>query len=398
MFDSTRRTILAIGALAVLASPALAAGAPWRIGFISATSGPLKDVGDSTETAVKLAVKEINAAGGVEGRQLDFIQYDTAADPRQASVAVRTLAEDKKVLAIVGPLSSAQTAVAMNDAERLKILMLPYSSSAPGLTDGKTFTWRLSATEDQQFGRLLTSMHRKHIAMKTADILYVSDDRIANITGTKVYPPLLKKAGVNVLRSVSMNINSFDVSAQVAQIMQDKPDVLALAANFSQAVTALRELRRQHFAGRIIGSQLFADPNLVGLFGNDANGMLFVSGFWRYHNAKTEAFSNRFMKAMVAAGYPKRSPHHVDAQAFDTVFLLKKAIERSHVTGDPAKLAEERIALRDALKGITFSGVLGNNICFNGNDAELPGYVIEIKHGQWTLFDEFPPDACKAAG
>jgi branched-chain amino acid transport system substrate-binding protein len=398
MFKSSGRAILAIGVVAVLASPAFAADPPWRIGFISATSGPLKDVGESTETAIKLAVKEINESGGVMGRQLDFIQYDTAADPRQASVAARTLAEDKNVLAIVGPLSSAQTAVAMNDAERLKILMLPYSSSAPGLTNGKTFTWRLSATEDKQFGRLLTSMHRKRIAMDTADILYVSDDRIANITGTKVYPALLTTAGVKMLRSVSMNINSFDVSAQVAQVMQDKPAVLALAANFSQAVTALRELRRQHFAGRIIGSQLFADPNLVGLFGNDANGMLFVSGFWRHHNAKTEAFSDRFIKAMVAAGYQKRSPHHVDAQAFDTVFLLKQAIERSHVTGDPAKLNEERIALRDALKGMTISGVLGDNICFNGNDAELPGYVIEVKNGEWTLFDEFPPDACRAAG
>lgn len=150
MFKHSRRAIIIIGALAMAASPAFAADAPWQIGFISATSGPLKDVGDSTETAVKLAVKEINAAGGVEGRQLNFIQYDTAADPRQASVAVRTLAEDRKVLAIVGPLSSAQTAVAMNDAERLKILMLPYSSSAPGLITGKTFTWRLSATEDMR--------------------------------------------------------------------------------------------------------------------------------------------------------------------------------------------------------------------------------------------------------
>lgn len=398
MFEISRRALLAAGSLPILGLPALAADAPWRIGFVSATSGPLKETGNSTAVAIKLAVDEINAKGGVEGHKLDFIQYDTSSDPRQASVAVRTLAEDKKVLAIVGPLSSAETAVAANDAERLQVLMLPYSSSAPGITDGKKFTWRLSATEDKQFARLLTSMHRKNVAMKTADIIYVSDDRIANITGTKVYLPLLKKAGVNVLRSVSMNINSFDVSAQIAQIMQDKPDIVGVAANYSQAVTVLRELRRQHFAGRAIGSQLFSDPNLVKVFGNDANGMLFVSGFWRHKNAQTEAFAERFMKAMVTAGYPERSPHHVDAQAYDTVFLLKQAIERSHVTGDPGKLAQERVALRDALEGISFSGVLGDNICFNGNDAELPGYIIEIKNAEWTLFDAFPPDACQAPG
>ena len=46
------------------------------------------------------------------------------------------------------------------------------------------------------------------------------------------------------------------------------------------------------------------------------------------------------------------------------------------------------------MKGINFSGILGDNICFAGNDAELPGYIIEIKNGQWTKFDEAPADKC----
>jgi branched-chain amino acid transport system substrate-binding protein len=308
---------------------------------------------------------------------------------------VRTLTEDSKVLAIVGPLSSAEAAVAANDAERLQILMLPYSSSAPGLTDGKTFTWRLSATEDKQFNRLLKSLERKKIALKTADIIYVSDDRIANVTGTKVYPPLLKEAGVDVKRSVSLSLKSFDVAAQIAEVMRDNPDVVALAANYDQAVTVLRELHRQGYKGRVIGSQLFADPNLVGLFGKDADGMLFVSGFWRNHDDRTKEFSARFIEAMAKRGIKKLGPHHVDAHAYDTVFLLKQAIESSRVTGDPGKLAAERIAVRDAMKGIKFSGVLGDNICFTGSDAELPGYVIELQNADWTLFDEFPPNQCR---
>jgi branched-chain amino acid transport system substrate-binding protein len=375
-------------------APALAAGPEWQIGFVSATSGPLKGVGDSTAVAIEMATADINAKGGIAGRQVQLKQYDTAAEAKQASVGVRTLTEDSKVLAIVGPLSSAEAAVASNDAERLQILMLPYSSSAPGLTDGKTFTWRLSATEDKQFSRLLKSLARKNIALKTADIIYVSDDRIANVTGTKVYPPLLKEAGIDVKRSVSLNLKSFDVAAQVAEVMQDKPDVVALAANYDQAVTVLRELHRQGYKGRVIGSQLFADPNVIGLFGKDADGMLFVSGFWRNHDDKTKEFSARFIEAMAKRGIKKLGPHHVDAQAYDTVFLLKQAIERSGVTGDQGKLAAERIAVRDAMKGIKFSGVLGDNICFTGSDAELPGYVIELRNADWTLFDESPPNQC----
>jgi branched-chain amino acid transport system substrate-binding protein len=376
--------------------PAAADDNDWQIGLISTRSGPLKETGESTAVAIELAVADLNAAGGIEGRKVHITDYDTAGDPRQASVAVRTLANDSHVLAIIGPLSSAETGVAMNDAERIQILMLPYSSSAPGLIDGKTFTWRLTATEDKQFARLLVSLPRKGINLKTADVIYVSDDRIANVTGTKVIQPLLEKAGVKILRTISININSFDVSAQVAQVMQDNPDVVGLGANYAQAVTVLRELHRQGYKGRVIGSQLFADPNLLDVFGHDADGMIFVSGFWSQENDRTKDFAKRFIAAMAAHGIKKLGPHTVDAQAYDTVFLLKAAIERSHVTGDPAKLDAERIAVRDAMKGLTFSGVLGDNICFNGNDSELPGYIIEIKDAQWTLLDSFPPNACKA--
>jgi branched-chain amino acid transport system substrate-binding protein len=399
MLSNWRQAILAIPLAGLMCAgtsgPGHAADAgEWQIGFITATSGPLKQTGDSTAIAVEVAADEINAKGGIEGRKIHLIRYDTASDPKQASVAVRALAEDDKVLAIIGPLSSSETAVAINDAERLRILMLPYSSSAPGLTKGKTFTWRLSAGEDKQFSRLLQALKNKHVEMKTADIIYVSDDRIANITGTQVYPPLLKAAGVTITKSVTFNTNSFDVSAQIAQVMQDNPDVVALAANFDQAVVILRELHRQNYKGRVIGSQLFAEPNLVELFGHDADGMIFASGFWRGHDAATEAFAKRFVQETAARGLHKLGPHHVDAQAFDTVYLLKQAIETSHVTGDPSKLAAERVAVRDALKGIKFSGVLGPNICFTGTDAELPGYIIQVQQGQWTLFDEFPPDQC----
>ena len=70
-------------------------------------------------------------------------------------------------------------------------------------------------------------------------------------------------------------------------------------------------------------------------------------------------------------------------------------MEKAGVTGDPAKLKEERTAVRDALKGIVFTGITGKNVCFDANGgAELPGYIIEMKGGKWTLFDQHPADKC----
>jgi branched-chain amino acid transport system substrate-binding protein len=66
------------------------------------------------------------------------------------------------------------------------------------------------------------------------------------------------------------------------------------------------------------------------------------------------------------------------------------------VTGDASKLADERAAIREKLTKIRFSGILGKDICFAGQDAELPGYVIQIKDGKWTKLDQWPADNCPA--
>jgi branched-chain amino acid transport system substrate-binding protein len=88
--------------------------------------------------------------------------------------------------------------------------------------------------------------------------------------------------------------------------------------------------------------------------------------------------------------------HHTDANAYDVVYLLKQVIEQAAVTGDPAKLTQERTAIRDALKSVRFSWITGDNTCFDRErDAELPGFVIEIKDLKWSLFDSWPADPCQ---
>ena len=71
-------------------------------------------------------------------------------------------------------------------------------------------------------------------------------------------------------------------------------------------------------------------------------------------------------------------------------------MEKAGVTGDPAKLEQERTAIRDALQGIRFTGVTGEGTCFNADrDARLPGFVIEIKDMKWNLYNSWPADTCQ---
>lgn len=397
-----RHTTLNIAAFALAGlcagTPPAGAQAPQEIvlGLSMVKSGPLKTVGEATETSVDLAVEEINAKGGVNGRKIRLVKFDTGSDPRQAATATQKLAQDDGALAIIGPFSSGEAAVAFPVGERLGLVQMPNAASQPGLTGNFSYAWRLTADEGKQFGRLIATLRSKNIKTDKAEIVYVSDERVSNISGTQFYPAILKAAGITFGDPIAFQYRSFDVSPQVAQVIQRNPDVVALAATPDSAGKVIKELRRQGFTGRVIGSQIFADPNALELLGKDADGLLIVAGYWSGRNEATRSFTARFAAENARRGLAtKKVPHHTDAQAYDIVFLLKQAMEKAGVTGDPAKRAEERTALRDAMKGIRFTGVTGDGTCFNAaRDAQLPGFIIEISNLQWNLFDQHPADPC----
>ena len=394
-----RLTTLKIAALALTcmgAGTIAASSQEIVLGLSMVKSGPLKTVGEATETSVDLAVEEINTKGGVNGRKIRLVKFDTGSDPRQAATATQKLAQDDGALAIIGPFSSGEAAVAFPAGERLGLVQMPNAASQPGLTGNFSYAWRLTADEGKQFGRLIATLRKKNIKTDKAEIIYVSDERVSNISGTQFYPAILKAAGIAFGDPIAFQYRSFDVSPQVAQVIQRNPDVVALAATPDSAGKVIKELRRQGFTGRVIGSQIFADPNALDLFGKDADGLLIVAGFWSERNEATRSFTARFATENARRGLAtKKVPHHTDAQAYDIVFLLKQAMEKAGVTGDPAKRTEERTALRDAMKDIRFTGVTGDSTCFNAaRDAQLPGFIVEINNLQWNLFDQHPADPC----
>jgi branched-chain amino acid transport system substrate-binding protein len=387
-----------ISAAAVLAIAAInPAGADEIVlGLNMVKSGVLKNVGEATETSVDIAVDEVNAAGGIAGKKIKLVKYDTGSDPKQAATGTQKFAEDDKALAVIGPFSSGEAAVAFPVGERLGIVQISNSSSQPGLTANYPYAWRFVSDEGKQFTRLLNTLKRKSIKVEKAEILYVSDERVSNISGTRFYPAILKANNVAFGDPIAFQYASFDLAPQVSQALERKPDVIALAGTPDSAGKVIKELRRQGFQGRVIGSQIFADPNSIDLFGRDADGMLIVAGFWWDRTDATRKFTQRFADENARRGLTsKKIPHHTDANAYDIVYLLKQVIEKVGASGDAAKLQEERTAIRDALKTVRFSGVTGDLTCFDAErDAQLPGFVIEIKDLKWNLFDSWPADPC----
>jgi branched-chain amino acid transport system substrate-binding protein len=365
-----------------------------KIGHITGRTGWLKGPALSATVAVDIAVAEINAAGGVNGKMLEIIEFDSGSDPKQASLAAKTLSQDHDVLAIIGPFSSGEAKVAFNVAEREKIVMMSNASSAPGLTKDKEWAWRITEDEGKQFARLLTTFKKMDVPRNSVEIVYVSDEAISAVVGEKLYPFLLDKFGIKHGKPVAITYKSFDLAPQIAPIVANNPDMVAVAGLPENASKTIRELKRQGYKGRMIGSQIFADPNILELFGDMAEGTTFMAGFHADSSPKASAFNKKFVTETSAKGIKKLGAHHTDAQSYDAVYLFAQVMKEQSVSGEKTNLTADRLAIKEGLKSVSFSGILGNNLCFSGNDAELPGYVIQIKDQKWTLIDSHSPDPC----
>ncbi len=364
------------------------------IGLSFGRTGLYSTINKTTEVAVDIAAEEINAAGGIAGKKVRIVKFDTAGDPKQAVVAVRKFARDDKALAVIGPFSSSEARVAFAAGEREKIVQIPNASSAPKLADKFSYAFRLTESEYLQFVRVVATLKKRNALKKSVAIMYGTDDVVSKAVGLAIMKPVFEKEGVKITGPLGFPSKAFDVAPQVSELKGKQLDYIGVATITPVAIRVLKEIRRQGIQTPLIGSQIWADPEIIEKFGKDGDGSVFITYFYYDRDDRSRAFTKKFVAAAAKAGIKKPFPHHVDVSAYDTMYVLKSAMEAAKVTGDPAKLAAERTAIRDMLGKQTYTGLIGK-FCFESTgDAQLPGYVLTMKDKKWEMLEEHPPLPC----
>jgi len=365
------------------------------LGLSYGKTGLYSTINKTTEVAVDIAVADINAAGGVNGKKIRIVKYDTAGDPKQAVVAVRKFARDDKALGVIGPFSSSEARVAFAAGEREKIVQIPNASSAPKLADKFSYAYRLTESEYLQFMRVVKTMKKRGAMKKSVAIMYGTDDVVSKAVGMYIMKPILTKEKVNITGPIGFATKAFDVSPQVSQLKGKNLDYVGLAGITPIAIRVLKEMRRQKINVPIIGAQIWADPEIVHGMGADGDNAVFAASYYYNLNKRTRDFKNKFVAAAAKQGIKKLWPHHVDASAYDIVYVFKKAMEVAKVTGNLKNVKAERTAIRDALLKTTFDLVQGK-VCFEKTgDAQLPAYIMTMKDKKWNLLDTHPALPCK---
>ncbi len=380
--------LLAAAALAALSSSS-AGAQDIRLGYLPSLAGPFATLSRTNEIAAQIAVDEINAAGGIAGKKVTIVAFDTAGKPDQAVVGLRKLAEDDKVLAVIGPFSSAECRVVFPAAERAGIVSTSMASSAPKLAEPFTYALRNTSDEAYMFRKVMKTLQDRKIAMKTAAVAYATDDVISKTMGEMVLPAVLKQFGVEVKGSVTFQTQAFDLSAQVSQLKSDPTDLIAVGSGPDVATRLVQELRRQGHPGRIIAGSTVSDSELAKRMGQDGNGTIIPTAFYSGISDKAKRFDAEFVKRAKAAGIERSGATQFEAATYDIVLFYAHAMKEGKVTGDLGKLAAERTAIRDALRAMQDFPALEGPISFGKNgDAVKPVYILEMENSAWKLIDQ----------
>jgi len=215
----TRRQALASAAAAIastVARPAIAAKEPILMGYLPALTGPSSSTGIGINRGVQLAVEELNAAGGIDGRQIELVTRDTQSDPTKAVNGAAELAHGLKVSVVLGPVNSGESLAVVPLLARTSTLQV-HPCWVDTLTDPKKYPMCFrNAPTNQQIGGaanryVVEVLKRKKVAV-------MSDTTGYGVASVNAYVPMLKAQGAEVVYQGNIDAANPDLKAEFLRI------------------------------------------------------------------------------------------------------------------------------------------------------------------------------------
>lgn len=313
------------------------------IGGIFPLSGGVAVYGVECKNGIDLAIEEINAAGGVNGKNIVLISEDDEGNPDKTVNAYQKLTSKDGVKLIIGSLTSGCTQAITNRAQAQKVVQIAPAATAPAITDAGDFIFRTCYTDPFQ-GKVGGKFASEDLGAKTAAILYDTGNDYS-VGLTENFEAAFTAAGGTIVSKEAYTTNDKDFNAQLTKIKSANPDVIYLPDYYNVVALISKQLRAQGINVPIVGAD-----GWDGILGNAGDEVL--NGFYSNHYAvdSTSASVQNFVKAFNAK-YSK-DPNAFAALGYDSVYLLKDAILKAG--------SADSVAVKDALASISGEYVTGN--------------------------------------
>ena len=350
-----------------------------KIANIVELSGAGTTSGTNFKDGVMLAVKEINASGGILGRQIETTTNDTQSNPGVAK-GLTQKAIDQDVFAVFGPVFSGSIMVSMAETRRAEIPNFTGGEAASITQQGNPYVFRTSftqATAMPKIARYITDQAK----LKTLAVIYVNND--FGKGGREMLMKALDKSPTKIVADVSTDSGQVDFSAAVLKAKQSNADGVFVYTNEEESARALRELRKQGWTKPIIGETVLTSQKVIELAGEAANGAVAHVGL----TVDAPLPAIRAFRAKFEKEY-KYICDHNGLKGYSGVYALKAAIEKVGKL-DRKAVAHAMHSLK--VKAADVPGILMDVEFDKNGDLDRDSFLTEVKGGKQVVTATLPP-------
>ncbi len=378
--------VLSLSLLAGCSSPAGNGGAnadTIKVGVNYELTGAVATYGVGLNEGVQLAFEEINANGGILGKQVEVVTVDNKSEDTEAANLSTKLATQEKVLALLGPATSGNTKAASPAANQNKIPLISGSATADDVTvdaNGKVRDYIFKTCFSDSFqGVMMAEFAINDLGAKNAAILADStSDYAAGLS--KAFRETIAAQGGAVLSEEAYAAGDNDFRAVLTNIKAKNPEVLFIPGYYEEVGLIVRQARELGLNVPILGGDGYESPKLTEIAGAENLNDVYYSSHYSTNDTAENVVS---FNSAYEAKYGK-APDAFNALGYDMVYFLKDAFERAgEADSEKLKLALEAT---DGFEGVT--GVL--SIDENHNPVKSVT-IIEMVEGVPTFLKKLDP-------
>jgi branched-chain amino acid transport system substrate-binding protein len=364
------------GMLALAVSLPLAAGAQVKLGVVDNLTGAAASYGISHVEGIRLAVEEVNAAGGIKGiGKIEAIIEDDATKPTEAVNATNKLITRDKIDFLMGSCSSSTTLAMVPIHTRLETINLNSCSSSKLITaQGSKWIFRTQYRSDRTAG-FVGEFALKELGAKRIGVM--NDTNEYGRAAADAAVEHLKKMGHPPVTHENYNSGDKTFSAQLLKFKQLNVDTLAFFGYYQEAALILKQAKQLGVSLKVVSTDVLHSPVFIELAGDDANGVFVTTAFTKdSEDPRAVKFTEAYKKRW------GRDPTGQSAMGYDAVYLMKWAYEKAG-TKDKQKV-------RDALASVSgFVGVTGATRFNEIGDDMRPFVLTVISNGKWLPYEDW---------
>jgi branched-chain amino acid transport system substrate-binding protein len=351
------------------AAPAAAAGDTILVGHVASLTGEQATFGESTDNAIKLAISEANAKGGVKGKKIVLKTYDDQGKPEEAAIAATRLIAQDKVAVLLGEVASSRSLAMAPIADTNKVPMISTASTNPRVTkDGdktRPYVFRVCFIDPFQ-GTVMAKFARENLKLKKVAVLRdVGNDYSVGLAD--YFVAKFKELGGEIVNDQSFKAGDQDFKAQLTTIKNKKPELIYVPAYYTDVALIGRQARELGIKVPLAGGDGWDSAKLFEIAQGALDGSFFSNHYT--HENPAPVIQNFVKKYKETYG---SVPDALAALGYDAALVAFDSMNRATDLTGPA--------LRDAIeKTQGFQGVAGKVSLDGDHNAVKSAVVIGIE-------------------